>query len=131
MRGAAWSARSRWTRRPVFEFPRLDPGTYHRLPALLADSLPDAFGNALVTHWMRTNGVLDKDITPLDRLAYAGARAMGALEFVPPTMLVVGGALLAWHGLRDGTRDVDSVHRLDEELQAAVALVASQRGRVG
>lgn len=47
------------------------------------------------------------------------------------TMLVVGGALLAWHGLRDATRDVDSVHRLDEELQSAVALVASQRGRVG
>jgi hypothetical protein len=43
-------------------------------------------------------------------------------------LVVVGGALLAWHGLRDTTRDVDSVRPLDEELKAAVAAVAERHG---
>ncbi len=68
----------------LFEFPGLDPRTFYRLPAMLADALPDAFGNALVNHWMRMNGIRSSDITPLDRLVYAGSRAVGALEFVPP-----------------------------------------------
>lgn len=68
----------------VSEFPELDPASFHRLPGLVADSLPDAFGNALVDHWMRTQGIPKDQITSLDRLAYAGDRALGALTFVPP-----------------------------------------------
>ena len=68
----------------VFEYPELAPATFHRLPALLADALPDAFGNALVNRWMAEQGVPFERITPLDRLAYAADRAMGALEFRPP-----------------------------------------------
>lgn len=67
-----------------YEFPNLRVDTFHRLPAVLADALPDAFGNALVDAWMAEQGVDSGDITPLDRLAYAGSRAMGALEFRPP-----------------------------------------------
>jgi serine/threonine-protein kinase HipA len=67
-----------------YEFPGLNPETFHRLPALLADALPDAFGNALVNAWMADHGVDAAAITPLDRLAYAASRAMGALEFRPP-----------------------------------------------
>lgn len=67
-----------------YEFPQLPPTTFLRLPALLADALPDAFGNALVDAWMAEQGVAATDITPLDRLAYAGDRALGALEFRPP-----------------------------------------------
>jgi hypothetical protein len=44
------------------------------------------------------------------------------------TVIVVGGALLAWHGLRDATRDVDSATRLDSELAEAVARVAERHG---
>lgn len=43
-------------------------------------------------------------------------------------VVLVGGGLLAWHGLREATRDVDSVRRLDEELRAAVAAVAERHG---
>ena len=68
----------------TFVFPDLSPLTYLRLPALLADSLPDRFGNALVDAWMATQGVAREQITPLDRLAYLSDRAMGALEFRPP-----------------------------------------------
>lgn len=67
-----------------YQFPELRPETFHRLPALLADALPDAFGNALVNAWMAEQGVAADQITPLDRLAYAADRAMGVLEFRPP-----------------------------------------------
>jgi serine/threonine-protein kinase HipA len=69
--------------RDVFVFPALPKGTYLGLPAMLADALPDDFGNALIDAWMATHGVDKKSITVLDRLAYMGQRGMGALEFKP------------------------------------------------
>jgi serine/threonine-protein kinase HipA len=66
-----------------FVFPALPPLTYLRLPALVADALPDDFGNALTTAYLASEGVAVEAITPLDRLAYLGARGMGALEFHP------------------------------------------------
>lgn len=71
-------------RREPYEFPDLPPATFYRLPALMADALPDAFGNALVNAWMAEQGIGAERVTPLDRLAYAASRAMGALEFRPP-----------------------------------------------
>ena len=68
------------TGRPVV-FPALSDRTYLRLPAFIADSLPDRFGSALIDAWMADRGISRDDITPLDRLAYMGRRAMGALEF--------------------------------------------------
>ncbi|MGH3409962.1 MAG: type II toxin-antitoxin system HipA family toxin [Streptosporangiaceae bacterium] len=67
-----------------YEFPNLSRDTFYGLPPMLADSLPDAFGNALVDAWMAEHGVASDEITPLDRLAYAAHRAMGALVFRPP-----------------------------------------------
>ena len=64
-------------------FPSLPEETFHRLPALLADSLPDDFGNALIDAWLAGQGVRRRDVSPLDRLAYMASRAMGALEFRP------------------------------------------------
>lgn len=69
--------------RAPFVFANLPDLTYQRLPALLADALPDDFGNALIDAWMAGKGVSRKAITPLDRLAYMGKRGMGALEFHP------------------------------------------------
>lgn len=66
-------------------FPNLPVDTYQRLPALLADALPDRFGNSLIDAYLAREGVALSAITPLDRLAYLGSRAMGALEFRPPT----------------------------------------------
>ncbi|HEX4442267.1 MAG TPA: type II toxin-antitoxin system HipA family toxin [Galbitalea sp.] len=67
----------------VWVFPGLAPATFHRLPALLADALPDDFGNALIDAWLAGQGVRRTDVSPLDRLAYLASRAMGALEFRP------------------------------------------------
>lgn len=69
--------------RRIFVFPSLPAHTYHRLPAMLADSLPDDFGNALTNAYLVAQGVSPNEITPLDRLAYMGTRGIGALEFHP------------------------------------------------
>lgn len=70
-------------REQVFIFPNLPEATFHGLPAMVADALPDDFGNALIDAWMAERGVTRDEITPLDRLAYMGKRGMGALEFRP------------------------------------------------
>ena len=69
--------------RSVYVFPALPEATYFRLPALLADALPDDFGNALIDAWMAQRGIVKSAVTALDRLAYMGKRGMGALEFRP------------------------------------------------
>lgn len=97
----------------VSEFPALDPDSFHRLPGLLADSLPDAFGNLLVEHWMRTQGIAQHQITSLDRLAYAADRALGALTFVapadiagpPPTAIALTDLVTAARATVNGTLD--------------------------
>jgi serine/threonine-protein kinase HipA len=66
-----------------FVFADLPELTYRRLPGMLADALPDDFGNALIDAWMAREGVATSQITSLDRLAYMGKRGMGALEFKP------------------------------------------------
>lgn len=76
----------------VFVFADLARLTFHGLPAMLADCLPDRFGNALVNAWMAQQGVQVTQISALDRLAYAADRGMGALEFHPPAGAPAGGA---------------------------------------
>ncbi len=56
---------------------------YQKLPAFLADSLPDAWGNQLFELWRQQNHLANADITPLDKLSFIGKRGMGALEFLP------------------------------------------------
>lgn len=67
----------------VVSFTNLPRATYNGLPGLLADALPDDFGNALIDAWMSSRGVDKNSVTVLDRLAYMGKRGMGALEFMP------------------------------------------------
>ena len=69
--------------RRVYEFPELPHRTFHGLPGLLADSLPDRFGNALIDAWLATTGRTPESFSPIERLCYTGARGMGALEFAP------------------------------------------------
>ena len=66
-----------------FIFPSLPELTFKRLPAMLADALPDDFGNSLIDAWMASKGISASEVTALDRLAYMGKRGIGALEFRP------------------------------------------------
>jgi serine/threonine-protein kinase HipA len=67
----------------VYVFPELPQRTFHGLPGLLADSLPDRFGNALIDAWLATQGRTPASFTAVERLCYTGIRGMGALEFAP------------------------------------------------
>lgn len=58
---------------------------YQKLPPFLADSLPDAWGNELFEQWRQKQGLKLSEITALDKLAFIGRRAMGAMEFQPET----------------------------------------------
>ncbi|MDE6244625.1 MAG: type II toxin-antitoxin system HipA family toxin, partial [Treponemataceae bacterium] len=69
----------------VYEFPDLADGAFHGLPGLVADSLPDKFGNAVIEKWLLSQGKSISDFTAIDRLCYTGKRGMGALEYVPAT----------------------------------------------
>ncbi|MGH9254044.1 MAG: type II toxin-antitoxin system HipA family toxin [Vicinamibacterales bacterium] len=66
-----------------YSFPTLNPDTFRGLPGVIADALPDKFGNALIDEYMARKGTKAVDITTLQRLLYAGHRSMGALEFEP------------------------------------------------
>jgi serine/threonine-protein kinase HipA len=74
----------------VYAFPRLNPDTYHGLPGLLADALPDRFGNQLIDAWLATQGRAAADFSPVERLCYIANRGMGALEFEPQVGNVAG-----------------------------------------
>ena len=67
----------------IYSFPALARQTFHGLPGLLADSLPDRFGNALIAAWLARQGRDPGDFNPVERLCYVGRRGMGALEFFP------------------------------------------------
>ena len=67
----------------VHVFPELPRGTFHGLPGMLADSLPDRFGHALIDAWLATQGRTSGSFNAVERLCYTGTRGMGALEFLP------------------------------------------------
>ena len=67
----------------VYSFPGLDRRSFHGLPGMLADSLPDKFGNAVIDAWLRSQGRTPESFDPVERLCYTGSRGMGALEFRP------------------------------------------------
>ena len=67
----------------VYSFPALALQTFHGLPGLLADSLPDRFGNALIDAWLATQGRSPASFNAVERLCYTGRRGMGALEYAP------------------------------------------------
>ena len=91
----------------VYQFPALAKETFKGLPGLLADSLPDKFGNALIDAWLAREGRQPQSFDPVQRLCYIGRRGMGALEF-EPTILDPS----------DTTRsvDVESLVRLANEV---------------
>jgi serine/threonine-protein kinase HipA len=66
-----------------YEFPTLSNESFRGLPGMLADSLPDKFGNTLINAWLAGQGRAPDSFTPVERLCYIGTRGIGALEFRP------------------------------------------------
>ena len=73
----------------LFSYPehrvRRDTGddTFKGLPGLLADSLPDRYGNQLIDIWLASQGRAPDSMNPVEKLCFIGTRGMGALEFEP------------------------------------------------
>lgn len=66
-----------------YRFPELSRATFHGLPGLLADALPDRFGNAIIDVWLAGQGRDPGTFDAVERLCYTGTRGTGALEFHP------------------------------------------------
>jgi serine/threonine-protein kinase HipA len=92
-----------------FSFPGLPLETFHGLPGLLSDALPDRFGNGLIDEYLSRHGTRVEDITTLQRLLYVGRRAMGALEFEPATADTRSPAVLT---------PLDMAHLVEDARQA-------------
>jgi serine/threonine-protein kinase HipA len=68
----------------IFSFPELRTvQTFRGLPGLLADVLPDDYGNQLINSWLAKNGRPENSMNPVELLCFIGTRGMGALEFEP------------------------------------------------
>jgi serine/threonine-protein kinase HipA len=72
----------------LFSFPAHRGKTFKGLPGMLADSLPDDYGNRVIDEWFAAKQ-MTISVTPLDRLSYIGKRGMGALEYEPA--MAIGG----------------------------------------
>jgi serine/threonine-protein kinase HipA len=64
-------------------FNKFSNETFHGLPPIIADSLPDVFGNIVFKAWLEATQTEFKKISPLEQLTYVGKRGMGALEYLP------------------------------------------------
>ena len=95
-----------------FSFPELPRETFKGLPGLLADSLPDKFGNLLINQWLTRQGRTPESFNPVERLCYLGTRAIGALEY-KPALLTAGPS--------------ETLH-LDELVKLASQALASRNG---
>ena len=109
---------------------------YQKLPPFLADSLPDAWGNELFEQWRQQQGIKLGEITPLDKLAFIGKRAMGALEFQPETSNFVSKESLDLKALIDLANQIytqrEQAHIHPDEsltMQALLAVGTSAGGR--
>jgi serine/threonine-protein kinase HipA len=132
----------------TYRFPELSRKTFKGLPGLLADSLPDKFGSALIDQWLAREGIDKKEFSPVQRLCYIGSRGMGALEFMPAidrkkprdegaldvaSMVELAGRILAQREEMAGTVDLgddeETAQTLKEILQVGVS-AAGARAKV-
>ncbi len=99
-------------RKGPYQFPNLHE-SFQALPGLLADCLPDTYGNTLINEWLRSQGRDPTDFSPVERLCYVGSRGMGALEFFP--------------SMRDNTIGAEKVE-IDQLVELASQALAMKEG---
>jgi serine/threonine-protein kinase HipA len=79
-------------KRNLYSFPGLRQDknsgydTFRGLPGLLADALPDTYGNQLINLWLAQQGRPQNSMNPVEMLCFIGTRGMGALEFEPAVL---------------------------------------------
>ena len=100
----------------LYTFPDLPYRSFHGLPGLLSDSVPDKFGNAVIDVWLRSQNRSVDSLTPIERLCYTGSRGMGALEY-RPTLFKEGDTVEAIR-VEALARLADDVLRLRQDASA-------------
>lgn len=99
----------------AYRFAELSLDSFRGLPGLLADSLPDKYGNALIDSWLALQGRSPDSFSALERLCYTGSRGMGALEYRP---------LVGPRAARSPTLEID-------KLVALASDILTKRGELG
>ena len=90
--------------RDVYNFRNLPGATFNGLPGMIADSLPDRFGKALIRTYFKSKNHVFEDLDVLDLLAYVGKRGMGALEYQPDHKVKVAQGKIDLEKLKDLAR---------------------------
>lgn len=120
----------------VFFFPNLARETFHGLPGIIADSLPDKFGLALMDSYFQNKGFVFNDLNSVDRLGYVGNRGMGALEYEPSQSVPVKQAgiemkelqALAEYGIRKSNNLVTQIEEDQSQGFQDILSVGSSAG---
>ncbi len=108
----------------IFEFSELkNSQTFKGMPGLLADVLPDKYGNALMNTWLSKNGRQAGSLNPVEMLCFIGKRGMGALEFSPvqpkvnssSTQLIIGDLVQVAENILSDRQNFSSNLSIDEE----------------
>jgi serine/threonine-protein kinase HipA len=112
----------------IFSFPELRKGknesvdTFKGLPGLLADALPDRYGNQLINLWLARNGRPADSMNPVEQLCFIGTRAIGALEFEPAQIapqnsfdIQISSLVEAAHNMLSKKEQLDTNLNEDEE----------------
>ena len=90
----------------TYTFPTLPEQTFHGLPGMVADSLPDRFGTIVINHYLESQGRTADSLSIIEKLCYTGKRGMGALEYEPSQELAnVSGKL-----------DIDALTKLASDI---------------
>ena len=90
----------------TYSFPALPEQTFHGLPGMVADSLPDKFGNIVISRYLESQGRTADSLSVIEKLCYTGKRGMGALEYEPSQELTT----------MDQTIDLDALTKLASEI---------------
>lgn len=91
----------------VYSFPNLPARTFHGLPGMLADSLPDKYGSALINSYLAAQGRDISSVSAVERLLYTGTRGMGALEYYPDKSL---------GSIADASLDINTLVQLASDI---------------
>lgn len=92
----------------IYSFPALSEKTFHGLPGMLADSLPDKYGNKIIDNYLAKEGRSIEGLTAVERLCYVGKRGMGALEYVPQKGIAIPNQSI----------DIDKLAKLADDILA-------------
>ncbi|MDD2983480.1 MAG: type II toxin-antitoxin system HipA family toxin [Crocinitomicaceae bacterium] len=108
----------------IFDFPEnRNSNTFKGLPGLIADVLPDKYGNAIINTWLARQGRPTNSLNPVETLCFIGERGMGALEFEPvqpknqnnSTKINIGDLIDIAEGILTGKKDFKTNLSEDED----------------